>query len=219
MSEKPSTVRAMLEQEEEHITEILASISAVGMVLGPKNYVIYSSCAITTGKRMYDLMKELGIDNVDTLKQQYKENYVKHVVAENSLDGRVFANELRSLTLPAPWNAAEQINPDVISPSEYMQRSWTDKIYMAMWDQIITKYANEVCFNRNPFYSTGQAEEFYIGVREGKILTQRDGHLPMDPRRELEHFEEAIDDIADTIKQIPEKLYDIYRKTVVSIKG
>ncbi|MFH1174820.1 MAG: hypothetical protein V1725_06815 [archaeon] len=217
----PLNVRAALEREAQITEAIRVSLSAYRSTIGDpeKNHVIYASSAITTGKRLYEYMREHGITSLEDFRRPDNDAYMRFVKEENIKDGKAFAEELRTLEVPSPQDQKKLIPPIVIAPVDFLQLTWSDEMYMTMWNAVIKQFADEVSFNSNPFYSTGQSEEFYTGLCQNKLLTLRGSREPMDPRQSLQLFEESIDDIATTLGKIPSKLYKIYRDTEIWVKG
>ncbi|MBX4189908.1 hypothetical protein KW791_01240 [Candidatus Parcubacteria bacterium] len=200
------TLTERLIQEGHILSAIKAALSMGGSVFerrprvstpGP-NSVYYASSPITTGKRMFDVMKQHNVQTVEALKE-IDPNIVKNVIMDpNIRDGQVFSQELR------------KTRHLVICPGDFFAKGWAQQHYMAFWEQIIVRYVDVIVFNDLWQYSNGCVEEFFIGLQHSRGLYTRELE-PIDVRACISKIKDAVNEI-DGQGYDANKLYDLHRR-------
>ncbi len=194
-----------LKQESAILEQIRTSLSLAGAILdkdaqsyleNPLQKIVYTSSPTSTGLRLYQAMSE----NPGTPLEEVK----KQVMKANIEDGIQLGEEL-----------SQRGFINIIVPGKFFAEGWTQEHYMSLWEQVINRFAQVICFNDGWQYSTGCVEEFLIGLQKGKEMIGRDLRS-INPHEEIRNIRASIDYI-DELGLEPGRLYDIYRRTALYV--
>ena len=108
--------------------EIEMAFSALDCVLNGEK-AIYASAELTTGRRLYDALREFQVKSAADLKQlKGKEWYAANIWEANVKSAQDFAacvrEKLGGKTL-------------VITPAPFSAPGWTQPEYLAFWEQLV----------------------------------------------------------------------------------
>jgi hypothetical protein len=192
----------MVNQHERIIENLDAMATMVGYGPNRGNATIaYASSPITTGPRMYETCRKMGL-TPDTLP---KEIIQTEILTPNLADGEEFARKLRE---SGRYNA-------VICPATFFAKGWDQHDYMTLWETVISKFANAIHLNAPGWnLSNGCTEEFVIGLRYGKRLYNGLEEKELNPKEGLSLIDRAIQELAGKNFDVS-KLQPLYQQAVV----
>lgn len=196
-----ASVSERLAQEDQILREIRLTLTAykstMGAVAPRRKGAVYASSPITSGLRLYQEMKRLGIRNSDEFRSSPE--FRSFVMEPNLKAGADFGERLRK----KGWHL-------VIVPGEFFAKGWAQEHYMSLWRQVIVRFARTVAMNTGWMWSLGSAEEFLIGLQSGKRIVDANGNeLPSLYGAKL--VREAIDTL-DARGFDPKPLYELWRQ-------
>ncbi len=170
------------------ISEIESTISAYKSVCG-EGKVIYCSCPITTGKKLYDRMITEGVNDIQIFKKFYPKTFYNDVMMPNINEGRQFGKSLREDNK----NKGKMF----IVPGDFYAKDWDQDHYMILWRNIIDKFAEGIRFNKKWYFSNGGIEEYLTGLKTQKknkefTLSDYEGKIIKE--------DYALDKVSKTIK-------------------
>lgn len=129
-------------------------LSAYRSVVGDLTYV---SMPITSGKKMYEILKSLGLKSQDELKTKMGNDFIyEQLIKPNIKTGTRSAEEV----------AKVNVGP-VIAPAYFEARKqrWNQDEYMAMWLAMIEEKVNRVVLLDGWEFSNGGSEEYLHSVQ------------------------------------------------------
>lgn len=120
-------------------------------VLSKEGRLGYASTAITSGKRMYDVLDQFGVKSVDDLKAKAPTALFDSIIAPNISAGNAVARSI-----------ASRVDRPVVAPAifEAKKQRWSQDEYMAMWLRMIEENVGEMFMSPDWEFSNGGAEEF-----------------------------------------------------------
>lgn len=144
------------------ISELESTISAYKSICGDEKEtkVIYCSCPITTGKKLYERMIDEGIENIEEFKKFHSRDFYNKVMMPNIQEGRQFGRTLREDN--------KNNGKMFIVPGDFYAKDWDQDHYMILWRNIIDKFAEGIRFNKKWFFSNGCIEEYLVGLKTQK---------------------------------------------------
>ena len=199
--------------EDKILHEIKANITVAASIFGWEKtrmqlYTIaYASAPITTGQRMYEVFKSVGVSSQDELKKKDPALFYKEVMELNIRAGEEFAQHIRLLQK----SEATKQYTGVICPATFFAKGWTQEHYMSFWERIIETFVDAIHFNNGWQYSNGCVEEYLIGLKTHKRLYQGNTLATLEPKEALERIKQAIEDIQSLGADI-KPLYNNYRR-------
>lgn len=130
--------------------------NAYRSILSAEGQLAYVSTAITSGRRMYDLMDQLGIRDAEELKTKEPTVFLDRIIKPNIEEGTALAKKI-----------AQKIGNPVIAPSifEARKQRWSQDEYMAMWLKMIEENVGLIYMAPGWEYSGGGAEEYLHAVQ------------------------------------------------------
>lgn len=203
------SVSDRLAQEERILREIRLSLSALNCVTTSdpsRRVVLYASAPVTSGERLYELMKELKLASPDDVKRLHREVFTERIMRPNISAGIQFANELRRKGFLL-----------VIAPGAFFAKGWAQEHYMSLWRQVIERYVRTVAFAPGWQWSNGCIEELLIAIQNGRQI-----FLGCEP---LERVEDAADMVRIAIDEIdlwgfdPKPIYDLWRQIALTLEA
>jgi len=202
-------VSERLAKEDQILREIrlaLNAFSAVGCNDKRRKGAVYASQAITTGPRLYNVMKKMGFGSAEEFRTTDPTSYRALVMEPNLADGRRFADFLEE----NGWAL-------VINPGRFFAKDWMQEHFMSLWRQVIVRYARTVAFSTGCWWSSGGAEELLVGIQHKKRLLDADLN-PLDPYVAAERVRNAIDEI-DEMGFSVKPLYELWRKIILTLEA
>ena len=141
------------------IDEIKMVMTAFDCVL-PDNSAIYCSSDVTTGKRLYEILKKYDARSVEELKARlgtalYKSTF-DELVRGNIERGKKFTENIR-----------QRGHLNLINPGPFIAPAFEQEHYHYLWESVILKKVYEAHFNEGWEYSTGCTLEYAIAARKG----------------------------------------------------
>ena len=179
--------------------EINSNLTMLGTVIDDKcKEVVYASSPITTGYRMYNVFEKYKVKSAEELKTIDKNIFRNEIMDMNILEGLNFKRGL-----------LEKKHNYVIAPGEFFSKGWAQEHYMSLWEKVIKKFSDIICFNDNYQYSNGCVRELIIGIKNDKQLRKRENFAVLNVKEELDHVEKAIEHI-DKIGADTKTLSNLY---------
>jgi hypothetical protein len=164
--------------------EVEILFSALDCVLN-REKATYASAELTSGRRLYDAMREFHVKTADDLKKlKGKDWYTTNIGDANVKAAQDFAADVRrklgGKTL-------------VITPAPFSAPGWTQPGYLAFWEQLLRTRISSSSFKPNWQYSNGCTFEFAVCVHAG-VPTLDDQGKPLSVRQGAELMDAAIRD-------------------------
>ena len=202
-------VSERLAKEDDILREIRLALNAFRSVAHGgrrRKGAVYASQAITTGPRLYHIMRKLGFGCPHEFRQQEPEKFKKLVMQPNLEDGKRFVQYLTDKGFPL-----------VIDPGRFFAKDWMQEHFMSLWRQVIIRYARTGAFSAGCGWSTGGAEELLVGIQYDKRLLAAD-LTPLDPYKAADEVRKAIDNI-DEMGFDYKPLYELWRKIELTLEA
>jgi len=177
-------IEELVKLNERIFDEINSNLTMLGTVLDDKcKDVIYASSPVTTGYRMYKTFEKYKVKSTEELKAVNKDIFRNEIMNKNIDDGLKFKQELNKQY------------KYVIAPGEFFAKGWAQEHYMSLWEKVIKKFSNKICFNNNYHYSNGCVGELIIGIKNNKELRKKENFTLIKVKEELNNIEKAIEHI------------------------
>lgn len=158
-----------IRHERTYAEELATALSAFDCVLDGEK-ALYASSELTTGKRLYDLMREVGVRDVESLKRKIgEEAYRLRLWEPNFAEALDFARQVRALS------GGEL----VVTPAPLVVRGWTQPEYLSLWETAIRTRIKKLFFGPGWQYSNGCAFEFSVAWDAGLPACDAEGR-PLD---------------------------------------
>ncbi len=133
--------------------EVRIVLSALDAVLNGEP-AIYASSELTSGRRLYQLLREHGVSTAKDLERLLgAEEYGRLLTAPNLAAAESFARDLRRR-----FDRREV----VVTPAPFAAPGWNQQEYLAFWELLIRTRFKAVFFNGDWYYSNGCAFEFTV---------------------------------------------------------
>jgi hypothetical protein len=177
--------------------EIEMAFSAMDCVLN-REKAIYASAELTTGRRLYNALREFHVKSSTDLKQlKGKEWYTANIWDANVKSAQDFAAGVR-----------EKLGgkTSVITPAPFSAPGWTQPEYLAFWEQLLRTRISSSWFKSDWQYSNGCTFEFAVSINAGLPTFDHQGN-PLSLRQGTELIEAAIRDL-DSASLDTAKLYE-----------
>jgi hypothetical protein len=165
--------------------EIEMAFSAIDCVLN-REKAIYASAELTTGRRLYDALREFRVKRAADLKQlKGKDWYTANIWDANVKSAQDFAACVR-----------EKLggNTLVITPAPFSAPGWTQPEYLAFWEQLLRTRISSSWFKSDWQYSNGCTFEFAVSINAGIPTLDHQG-IPLSLRQGTKFIEAAIRDL------------------------
>lgn len=120
---------------------------------------VYASSELTSGPRLFQLFRELGVRDLAALKQALgEEGWRKRLWEPNVREANAFAKELRN-HLPD--------HPLAVTPAPFLAPGWRQEEYLAFWETAIRTRFRALYFSDDWEYSNGCTFEFTVAWDAG----------------------------------------------------
>jgi hypothetical protein len=165
--------------------EVEMSFSALDCVLN-REKAIYASAELTTGRRLYDAMREFNVKTAADLKQlKGKDWYTANIWDANVKAAQDFAAHVR-----------EKLGGKtlVITPAPFSAPGWTQPEYLAFWEQLLRTRISSSWFKADWQYSNGCTFEFAVSIDAG-VPTFDHQDNPLSVRQGSEIIDAAVRDL------------------------
>jgi hypothetical protein len=145
--------------------ELATGLSALDCVLNGEK-ALYASAELTTGRRLYQLLREMHLRTSAELKQALgEEEYRRRIWDPNFAEALAFARDLRSRHSGAL----------VLSPAPYLIEGWSQPEYLSFWETVIRTRIQAVYLSADWEYSNGCVFEFSVACDAGLPTFDADG--------------------------------------------
>jgi hypothetical protein len=165
--------------------EVDMAFSALDCILN-REKAIYASAELTSGRRLYDALREFHVKTADELKQlKGKEWYTANIWDANVKSAQDFAAHIR-----------EKIGAKtlVITPAPFSAPGWTQPEYLAFWEQLLRTRISSTWFKSDWQYSNGCTFEFAVSTDAGFPTLDHRGNA-LGVRQAAELIDAAIRDL------------------------
>lgn len=136
---------------------------------GADHNVVYLSVPITSGRREFALMKELGTTSSDVLRTNHRKRWLREVVELNSEDARRYATDLREAT-----SGAGEI---VVDPSRMQVAGWEQDDYNAFWVELMGLHVVRLVAAPDWAFSRGARGEIAYAIALGIDVSDLQGRV------------------------------------------
>jgi hypothetical protein len=145
--------------------ELASALSAMDCVLNGEK-AIYASSELTTGRRLYELMREVGVRDRRELHRKLGEAEWKRCLWDPNLaEALELARKVRARSGGAL----------VLTPGPYAASGWSQPEYLTLWETVVRTRIGRVVFGRDWQYSNGCAFEFAVATDAGLPVFDEDG--------------------------------------------
>jgi hypothetical protein len=150
-------------------------------------YVIYASSELTSGRRLYELLREHGCKTADELKEKLGNAWYKENVLTANVNSAVrFAETIRGKF---------HDNTLVITPAPFTAAGWSQAEYLAFWEELLRTRVKTVWFNSDWQFSNGCTFEFVVAEDAGLLTFDHQG-FPLGRKAGIALIEGAIHALA-----------------------
>jgi len=137
--------------------ELATALSGLDCVLNGEK-ALYASAELTTGRRLYQLLREHGLGSTAALKAALgEEEYRRRVWEPNLAEALALARSLRQ-RFPGEL---------VVTPAPYLIEGWTQPEYLTLWETVLRTRIKALYLSDDWEYSNGCAFEFSVAVDAG----------------------------------------------------
>jgi len=165
--------------------ECALAFSAIDCVLNGEQ-AVYASTELTTGRRAFSVLREVGATRAAELKTRLGEQgFVDRILSPNVDAAMAFARRLHHSL------GGNQL---VITPAPFVAPDWSQSEYLSFWETLIRTRIKEVYFNHGWEYSSGCTFEFLVAVDTGIPTYTADGQR-LDAATAISSIEEAVDSL------------------------
>jgi hypothetical protein len=138
--------------------EVEMVFSGIDCVLNGE-LAIYCSNELTTGRRLYDILREHGLKTASELKKKMGQPWFEtNIFGANADSAKEFAKSVRS---------SLSDDPMIITPAPFTAPGWSQPEYLAFWETLIRTRVKAVWFNENWEFSNGCTFEFAVALDAG----------------------------------------------------
>lgn len=152
--------------------------------------IVYLSGPITTGPRFVSWFRTTGKLLVND-QPLYSKALREQVIEPNNRDLQAAAAHLRL-----------QIREPVLEPASLNVAEWSQRDYLALWDQVIERFAGRVVLLPGWNFSAGCAVEFHRAIKKGLPVETFDGS-PVTVAQAVELLRDAARQVAQEETPIP----------------
>jgi len=204
--------------------EVEVSFSAMDCVLN-REKAIYASAELTTGRRLYDALREFHVKTAADLKQlKGKDWYTTNIWDANAKAGQDFAADVREkLAVKAAEDFAAGIREKlagktlVITPAPFSAPGWTQPEYLAFWEQLLRTRISGSWFKSDWQYSNGCTFEFAVSIDAGLPTFDHQGNA-LDVRQGAHLIDFAIRDLESSGLDVTKLRENLARLQTVSAR-
>ena len=145
--------------------ELATALSAMDCVLNGEK-AIYASSELTTGKRLYALLRETGAHDREELHRRLgEEGWKRRLWDPNVAEALELARKVRAGSGGAL----------VLTPAPYTAAGWSQAEYLVLWETVIRSRVGRVVFGRDWEHSDGCALEFAVATEAGLPVFTEEG--------------------------------------------
>lgn len=145
--------------------ELASALSSMDCLLNGEK-AIYASSELTTGKRLYALMREAGVRDRGELRRVLGDaEWRRRLWDPNFAEALAFARQVRERSGGAL----------VLTPAPYLSSGWSQPEYLALWETVVRTRISHLVFGRDWQYSNGCAFELAVALDAGLGTFDEDG--------------------------------------------
>jgi hypothetical protein len=172
--------------------EIASALSAFDCSLNGRK-ALYASSELTTGRRLFELMKEVGVLTPEELRTRIGDaEYRRRLWDPNLAEALDFARQVRDLT-------GRDL---VLTPGPFIAPGWNQEEYLALWETVIRTRIEALYFGPDWEYSNGCAFEFSVARDQGLPTFDATG-APMSREAGTARIAAAAADLASQGFEVP----------------
>ncbi len=146
--------------------EVAIAVSSLDCVLNGEK-AIYASTELTTGKRLYDTLREYGLKTADQLRDRMGAEWFRGHLWNVNVDMAVrFARDIRGRLAGAL----------VITPAPFTAPGWNQTEYLDFWKELLRTRIKAAWFNANWQFSNGCTFEFAVAHEAGVPTHDEEGN-------------------------------------------
>jgi hypothetical protein len=165
--------------------EVDMAFSMLDSILN-REKAIYASAELTTGRRLYNALREFHVKTAADLKQvKGKDWYTTNIWDANVKSAQDFAARVR-----------EKVGGKtlVITPAPFSAPGWAQPEYLAFWEQLLRTRISSTWFKSDWQYSNGCTFEFAVSADAGLPTFDHEGN-PLSVRQAAGMIDAAIRDL------------------------
>jgi hypothetical protein len=135
------------------------------------NGVVYMTTSITTGRRYFELLRDLGCTS-DELRRDHAQRQREYVIEPNLALARITAEMVR-----ARYPESVVLDPSRLSmrADEQFPQGWSQQDYYDLWEPVIKKYAKFVVATTDWAFSRGSRREVEMGIANDRTVVDLHG--------------------------------------------
>jgi len=139
---------------------------------GAERGLFYISVPITTGRREFELMRDLSVDRA-TLRRDFPDKWREHVVK---------ANERDALLWTAAFSEGVGLGHLVVNPGRLQRAEWSQAQYDDLWTSLLRRFPVQVVATPEWAFSRGARVEIGLALGLGRPVIALDGRTltPLD---------------------------------------
>lgn len=154
---------------------------------------LYASSELTTGRRLFQLMKEAGVHTPEELRSRIGEaGYRRRLWDPNLAEALDFAQQVRDL-------AGGGL---VLTPAPFLAPGWSQEEYLALWETVIRTRVEALYFGPDWEYSHGCTFEFSVAWDQGLPTFDATG-VPMSRGAGIARIAAAVTDLESQGFEVP----------------
>lgn len=134
---------------------------------GAERGLFYVSVPITTGRREFELMRDLGVDR-NALRTEYKDKWRECVVKPNERD---------ALLWTAAFSEGVGLGHLVVNPGRLHRVEWTQAQYDELWTGLLRQFPAQVVATPEWAFSRGARVEVGLALQIGRTVLALDGRV------------------------------------------
>jgi hypothetical protein len=168
-----------------YLEEVDMAFSSIDCVLR-RQRAIYASTELTTGLRLYQILREKGMRTSADLREKMGSSwFTANVWDPNVADALEFAEAILQ---------EQDERTLVLSPAPFSAPGWTQQEYLAFWETLLRTRIKGVWFNRGWQFSTGCTFEFAV-AQDARVPAFDNEGRPLDLGTAIRLITGAIDSL------------------------
>jgi hypothetical protein len=169
----------------QYLEEVDMAFSSIDSVL-LRQRAIYASTELTTGLRLYQILRENGMRTPAELREKMgRPWFTANVWDPNVASALEFAQAIRR---------EQDERTLVISPAPFTAPGWTQLEYLAFWEMLLRTRIKGAWFNRNWQFSNGSTFEFAV-AQDARVPTFDNEGRPLDVGTAIRLITEAMNSL------------------------
>lgn len=134
---------------------------------GAERGLFYLSVPITTGRREFELMRDLDVDR-RTLRESHRDRWLESVVRPNERDALLWTDL---------FSESVGLGHLVVNPGRLQRDEWTQEHYDDVWTGLLKRFPAKVVATPEWAYSRGARVEITLALDLGLTVLALDGRV------------------------------------------